>query len=368
MIATIIGANVVSISAIAYVYLSTRPGNNVSETVVSSSSVPADQFVVNTTPPAHKAPGKSVTLPIPGSPTGVQVTAVSSSYVDLSWNDSVMDRNAYIVYRGTSPVFKRASPVGSTPGTTFMDKNVQPGTVYYYWVAAQNAAGTSTPKTAVKVQTYLSWSQIQQRYQDSIVKIKTYTTAFGAFGSAVEGSGWFAPGGYIVTNWHVIRHWNWVIDVTLHNDGGKYRGQMYHAKVVYESQEHDLAVLKLENGWSGAALPVGETMATNGQRVAALGHPGGEALTLTQGRVVATGLDQSVSTIGTLPDMTRSTIPCVGGSSGSPVFNGYGQVVGVMESADPNDGNISYFVPSVFLSQWGIIGSAAPQPETIQTN
>ncbi|QSO47563.1 S1 family peptidase [Alicyclobacillus mengziensis] len=352
--AAIVGANVFSIGAIAYVYLSTRPHSNVSETKVSSSSVPADQFVVNTTPPVQKTPLHTATVPIPASPSGVRVSSVGSSFVSLSWNDSVMDRNAYIVYRGTTPVFRQARVVDSTTGTSFIDRYVQPNTVYYYWVASQNAAGTSTPKTAVKVQTYLSWSQIEQRYQDSVVKIKTYTSDLGVLGSYVEGTGWFAPGGYIVTNWHVIRNWHWDIDVILHHDGGQYKGQLYHAKVVYESKSHDLAILKLNNGWSGNPLRIASASAVAGQRVAALGHPGGEALTLTQGRVVATGVAQSVSSIGTLPDMTRSTIPCVGGSSGSPVFDGYGQVVGVMESADPNDGNISYFVPATFLSQWGI--------------
>lgn len=287
----------------------------------------------------------------PRSPDAISITSFGTTHAALKWSGG-LNATEYAVYRATQPNFAKARLVARVQGSTYQDAGLTPGITYFYWVAAENGSGTAQPTTYAKVTTYDSWAQIESQYANSVVKITTYTTALGVFGNGVSGTGWIAPGGYIVTNWHVVHDWNWVIDVY------DQAGNKYHAKIVKLDKSHDLALLQfIGQAPTLPALPIGGTVQV-GQAIGIFGHPGGEALTLTTGTVTETGVSETV-TVPDSPDlqlsnMVQTDAGSVGGNSGSPVFNQWGKVVGIEESGSSTDGNVNYFVPVQYLQQWGI--------------
>ena len=83
------------------------------------------------------------------APTGVYATdGTSAAGVTVSWS-AVSGASGYAVYRGTSNSPNDAQVVASTADTMIDDTTADPGTLYFYWVAATNAVSTSE-KSAVE--------------------------------------------------------------------------------------------------------------------------------------------------------------------------------------------------------------------------
>ena len=77
--------------------------------------------------------------PVLAPPTGLTATASSSS-ITVSWN-AVSGAEGYIIYRSTSASGPYNQVGGPTTSTSYTDNNVQPGTIYYYKVAAVDSEG-----------------------------------------------------------------------------------------------------------------------------------------------------------------------------------------------------------------------------------
>ncbi|MFJ4499582.1 cellulase family glycosylhydrolase [Streptomyces sp. NPDC088864] len=85
----------------------------------------------------------------PTAPAGLTVTGTTASSVSLSWRAASDDTGVtgYDVYRG-------ATKVGTTTGTTYTDTGLAAGTSYTYAVRARDAAGhTSAPSASVPATT-----------------------------------------------------------------------------------------------------------------------------------------------------------------------------------------------------------------------
>lgn len=65
-----------------------------------------------------------------------------SSYVRVSWTAS-QNASSYEVWRGTANAYSLASKITTTTAVYCNDSSAQPGLLYYYWVRAVTAAGTS---------------------------------------------------------------------------------------------------------------------------------------------------------------------------------------------------------------------------------
>jgi fibronectin type 3 domain-containing protein len=79
----------------------------------------------------------------PAYPTGVIATdGTCTGAVRVTWN-AVSGASAYEVWRGTDSSTAGAEMRGGTTATTYDDTSAHPGTTYYYWIKARNAAGTS---------------------------------------------------------------------------------------------------------------------------------------------------------------------------------------------------------------------------------
>lgn len=157
----------------------------------------------------------------------------------------------------------------------------------------------------------------------------TYYNIFGQAGSAaVSGTGFILTAdGYILTNYHVIE------DAFLGGYGISvlgYDGTEYAAEVVGVEADSDLAILKIDAaGLSAASLGDSNEMQV-GQTIYTVGNPLGElSYTMTSGIVSA--MDRSIQTgPSTTVNMFQIDASVNSGNSGGPVYNAYGQVIGIV--------------------------------------
>ena len=196
---------------------------------------------------------------------------------------------------------------------------------------------SNTPTVAVDLasvdgSTVLTPEQIYAANVGAVVGVngdKT-TNAWGyTVRNAVSGSGFVissnATTSYILTNYHVI---DGVSDITVFFADGT----SYDATLVGGEEENDIAVLQVEAG-NLQTVTLGDSDALNvGQEVYAIGNPLGElTFTFTGGYVSAK--DRSVTmSDGTVMNMLQTDTAINNGNSGGPLFNEYGQVIGIVSA------------------------------------
>ncbi len=147
------------------------------------------------------------------------------------------------------------------------------------------------------------------------------------FGQTVEnassGSGFILTAdGYIVTNHHVIEGAT-TVKVTL------YSGETYDAKIIGSDEDYDIGVIKVD---VANLLPVviGDSEKLSvGDRVLAIGNPLGE-LTFSQTGGMVSSVNRAINVDGTPFNMIQTDTSINPGNSGGPLFNSYGEVVGIV--------------------------------------
>jgi len=78
----------------------------------------------------------------PAQPTGLTATPSSTSQIDLAWTDNATNETAYKVYRSTNGVdYSQVGDDLAADANSYSDTTISAGTIYYYKVAAVNAAG-----------------------------------------------------------------------------------------------------------------------------------------------------------------------------------------------------------------------------------
>ena len=155
------------------------------------------------------------------------------------------------------------------------------------------------------------------------------------------GSGFFVDGdGHIVTSDHVVADASEVA-VTLHD------GTRHEARVVGRDARTDLAVLKIDDALPSSWLAFGDDgEARVGDWVVAIGNPFGFGGTVTAGILSARGRDIRAGGYG---DFLQVDAPINRGSSGGPLFDTRGRVIGVNAAIyAPAGGNvgIGFAVPA----------------------
>ena len=166
-------------------------------------------------------------------------------------------------------------------------------------------------------------AQLYASQVNSVVAIST--TVQSGYGSGQSsGSGFIlSEDGYVITNYHVVEGAT-AIDVVMHD------GSEYAAELVGKDSSNDLAVLKIEaTGLPAATLGSSKNLVI-GDMVVAIGNPLGElASTQTVGYV--SGIDREVSTSGSITtiSMIQTDAAINPGNSGGPLFNMYGEVIGI---------------------------------------
>jgi S1-C subfamily serine protease len=162
-------------------------------------------------------------------------------------------------------------------------------------------------------------------------------------GGAGTGSGFIISGGYIVTNNHVVTLDGQAQSSSLQIDLSN--GNTVTGQLVGSDPYSDIAVLRAA-GLSGfPALPLGNSASIAvGDPVIAIGSPLGLAGTVTSGIVSALQRPVSPGAMGSATpeayfDAIQTDAPINPGSSGGPLVNAQGQVIGVDAALDTLGGD-----------------------------
>ncbi len=190
---------------------------------------------------------------------------------------------------------------------------------------------TNTGKELSLEEVYASWA-------DSTVGISTEIVTTNWFGQSVEaaaGSGFvISEDGYIVTNYHVIDGAH-SIKVTF------YDGTVYDATLVGGEEGNDVAVLKIDAQGLKPVIIGNSDHLHVGQAVTAIGNPLGE-LTFSMTDGIVSAKDRTVTLEGGVKiNMLQTNCTINSGNSGGPLFNLYGEVIGITSAKYSNNGSYS---------------------------
>ena len=189
-------------------------------------------------------------------------------------------------------------------------------------VALALACGGSE-KPPLKAPRHLSPAEVARRSLPSVVGVITDR----GFGTGFV----IAADGLIATNFHVIRGARQLAIVTSEQETYK------EVLVAGFDPAHDLALLRVRDGrfpplrFRRSELEVGE-------RVVVIGHPRGLANT------VSDGLVSGIRHLGPGNEVIQMSAPISPGSSGGPVLDDRGKVIGVSTKYSP-EGNLNFAVP-----------------------
>src|SRR5829696_3119207 len=179
--------------------------------------------------------------------------------------------------------------------------------------------------------------ELVRRIKPSAVAIETYD----ARGEKLSrGSGFFVEADRVVTNRHVLE--------------GAHRAEVHSSTgvvfpvrgVLAVDAEGDIALLKIDAPAPPIrALPLDKTSPQEGESVVVIGNPLGLEGSVTNGIVSA------VRDIPTFGRIIQITAPISSGSSGSPVVNMQGQVIGIATLQVTGGQSVNFAIPSERISQ-----------------
>jgi S1-C subfamily serine protease len=171
-------------------------------------------------------------------------------------------------------------------------------------------------------------------------------------GFLATGTGFMIDEHTLVTNRHVIAD-------SSNLEVSTYDGQAVNATAARSTTAADIAIIRVDQ-----TLPVAAHLADRdpqtGDAITVVGYPGGGRLTTTSGIVLGSVQDPLNGSVGTVLGTTAKVEP---GSSGSPVLNADGEVVGVIYAK--NDVNQSFMIPvSVLRDLLAQESLLIPQPKS----
>jgi hypothetical protein len=151
------------------------------------------------------------------------------------------------------------------------------------------------------------------------------------------GSGFFIDSNKVVTNYHVIAGMN-NVDIMLNNSDKRFPVIGY----LSVDKMNDLVLLQVDynnNSW----ISIESTPPQPGENIFAIGSPVGLSKTITEG---------IVSSIRNFKDkkLLQITTPISHGSSGSPILNESGKLVGVAVGGIEEGNNIGFCIPSTLVN------------------
>jgi len=178
----------------------------------------------------------------------------------------------------------------------------------------------------------LSVPELIKVVKPSVVEISVFDSADERTGL---GSGFFIAPQQVVSNWHVV-------DECDRAEIKTSDGRIYPVKGILASDEEvDLVLLEIEIPPATAhALKVSANPPAEGEQIVVIGNPLGLEGTVSDG--IVSGI-RDVPTLGRLIQLTA---PISHGSSGGPVVNMLGEVVGIARAALSQGQNLNFAVPA----------------------
>ncbi len=195
--------------------------------------------------------------------------------------------------------------------------------------SATTGCGGAGKKAAGPSNTPLSPAQIAERSLPSIVLIQA--------GNRL-GTGFVVwQDGRIATNLHVIFG---APSITVKLPDGR---EFTQVEVMAVDDRHDLAVIRVP-ARDMAALALGDSEKVKpGERVVAIGHP------LGLGNTVSDGLVSAVRELDAGFTVMQISAPIAQGSSGGPLLNDHGEVVGIAFMVSQEGQNLNFAIPVNYL-------------------
>ena len=199
----------------------------------------------------------------------------------------------------------------------------------------------SDSDTTVSSDGKLSDKEIIKKISPAVVGIECY--AFGnSFTPSSSGSGIIMTAdGYIVTNAHVVEDAAG-ITVVLEN------GDAYAAELIGADSDTDLAVLKIEASNLTYAEFGNSDELERGDRVIAIGNPGGTVLAGSTTGGMVSGLNRNINSSSPYSTSYIQVDAAINpGNSGGALVNEYGQVVGINSAkiAETDYEGIGFAIP-----------------------
>ena len=186
-------------------------------------------------------------------------------------------------------------------------------------------------------------------------------------GVIATGTGFlFGSQDYIITNYHVVKGTS-QIKVKFLNE------EIFDAQVIAKDIKNDVAILKLNKtpSFQTREMKFGDSsMVRMGDKVFTIGYPSIQILGTKP--KYSEGVISAVTGIQDNPTMFQTTVPILPGSSGSPLFNENGEVIGLTtgslsslasELLDSVPHNINYAVKSSFVKN-----TISTVPEALLSN
>lgn len=159
------------------------------------------------------------------------------------------------------------------------------------------------------------------------------------------GSGFFLnEDGFLITNFHVIEGETQISIEVYHQHGGQLERKTYkQVRIVAMNKFADLALLKIDDKDAPKFkhVPIGSAdVLAVGERVFAIGSPLGLERTVTEG-ILSTKTRQLGGDL-----FLQTTAQINPGNSGGPLFNLYGEVVGVTNMKITAGEGLGFAIPS----------------------
>lgn len=190
----------------------------------------------------------------------------------------------------------------------------------------------------------LTPKQIVERSKPAIVRIEAADERVGT-GFVID------PAGVVATNLHVVAATDKISVKLL--DGTTIAVE----EIVAVDPDHDLALLRVVRRSPLPALTLGDSaLVAAGDPVLAIGNPLG-VLDYT----VSDGLISSVRELAPGFTLLQISAPISQGSSGGPLFNAAGEVIGVSTAVFTEGQNLNFGVPSNYVAAL----AKAPQPMSV---
>lgn len=170
-------------------------------------------------------------------------------------------------------------------------------------------------------------SFIYQKTVNSTVTIETNKTL---------GSGFFVADHIIATCYHVLENASYARCYPANSDFS------YEIDaIVAEDELNDLILLKV-NDLDAPAINLSEATVLPGERVYVIGSPRGFSATISDGIVSQVRNIEGIQVI-------QITAPISPGSSGGPVMNAHGDLIGVSFATYTEGQNLNFVIPSIYL-------------------
>lgn len=213
------------------------------------------------------------------------------------------------------------------------------------------AAAAGTPLSASSTEGNIDAAALAQSLQPSVVSVDTeIVQRNGPFEATGQGAGTgivLTEDGQVLTNAHVVADAT-SITVTIPGETSP-----REAELIGADEQNDIALLQIVDASGLTPATTGDSTAVNvGDDVVAIGNAlaleGG--LTVTEGIVSGLGRSIALADGGSLDNLIQTDAAISSGSSGGPLVNAAGEVIGITTAGASSGGttsveNIGFAIP-----------------------